>query len=475
MSLRWRIAAALGVVAALVSAFGAMASDLSRSDRLQHSIDESLVTRATELERDNNRLAAARGGDQSGPGGGIVRTGVCPPAGELAPATAAQLVGRDGTVTICIQGAPRLPVDSRDRALARGGYDHRLRTASAADREYRVLTFPRHQGGALQMARDLGEEHEFLASLQVRLALIGGIGVAAAVLIGWLLARRIVRPIQKLGATAEQIARTQDLTTEIPTEGTGEIGNLARSFMTMVDVLATSKRAQQQLVSDASHELRTPLTSVRTNAELLARGEQLDTAQRSAVIESLQLEVGELTDLVSELVELATDRSGNDEPPELVELGDLANDVASRARRRTGRDIAVGVEGDGTVMVRPQTLERAISNLVDNAIKYSPAETTIEISVAGTRLEVRDRGRGIAPEDVPHVFDRFYRSTRARAEPGSGLGLAIVKQTVERHGGTVWASSRPGGGAAVGFELTRPTPATETPPVPGSRPEKGKD
>jgi two-component system sensor histidine kinase MprB len=484
VSLRWRIAAALGVIAALVSLFGAMASYFSTSDRLERSVDVTLVTRATELERDNNRAAASGGstgstagsdGDESGAAGGFQRPGLCPPAGELAPATAAQLVARDGKVTMCIEGAPRLPVDRTDRRLARSGGERRLRTATAGGREYRVLSFPRQQGGVLQMARDLGEVNGFLSELQVRLAVIGGIGVAAAVCIGWLLARRIVRPVQKLGETAEQIARTQDLTTEIPTEGTAEIGSLARSLTTMVDALATSKRAQQQLVSDASHELRTPLTSLRTNAELLGRGEQLDDAQRRAVVESLQLEVGELSDLVSELVELATDRSGNDEPPELVALGDLARDVASRARRRTGREIDVSVDGTEMVMAMPHTLERAISNLVDNAIKYSPTETTVEIAVVGTRFEVRDRGRGIAPEDLAHVFDRFYRSTDARAEPGSGLGLAIVKQTVDRHGGSVWATSRPGGGAAVGFELAPPTPDTEGQRPPRSPSKKGRD
>jgi two-component system sensor histidine kinase MprB len=212
-----------------------------------------------------------------------------------------------------------------------------------------------------------------------------------------------------------------------------------------------SKRQQQQLVTDASHELRTPLTSLRTNAELLDRSDQLDPDQRERAVQGIRLEVNELTDLVSELVELATDR-GDDEAPAPVALAELSEDVAERARRRTDREITVVQNGEaGVVLVRPHMAERALANLVDNAAKYSRGP--IEIVITGCRVEVRDDGPGIAPADQPHVFDRFYRSAAARTEPGSGLGLAIVQQIVQRHDGTVWATNREVGGAAVGFEL----------------------
>jgi two-component system sensor histidine kinase MprB len=309
----------------------------------------------------------------------------------------------------------------------------------------------------LQIGRSLGETEDVLSSLRLRLLLLSLIGIAAAALLGWAFARRIVRPIERLRDTAERIARTQDLEAPIPATSGGEVGSLTTSFTTMVDALAVSKRQQQQLVTDASHELRTPLTSLRTNAELLDRPDALNPEQQQRAVHGIRLEVNELTDLVSELVELATDRA-DDEAPEPVPLQPLADDVAARARRRTGRDITVVTESvPASVLVRPHMVERALTNLVDNAAKYSPA--AIVIAVNGNRIEVRDEGPGIAPIDQPHVFDRFYRSAEARTEPGSGLGLSIVKQVVERHGGTVWAANREGGGAAVGFDLPVAPPA----------------
>jgi two-component system sensor histidine kinase MprB len=462
VSLRWRIAAALGVVAALVCAFGAIAAYVSTSQRLQKSVDESLYARAgdySRYERFPRALEAPVGADSirsdaDDPGHGLVSPRDCPQPGAFAPATAAQFVSIDGATKKCIEGSPLLPVDAADRAIARGTARSRLNTVTVKGERFRVLTTARVGGGAFQAARSLDEVDDVLRSLRVRLGLIGGIGVATAVLAGWLIAGRMVKPIDRLRVTVEDIARTQDLTTPVPTDGAAEIGSLGRSFTTMVDALATSRREQQQLVGDASHELRTPLTSLRTNAELLARADELPPGEYREVVESVQLEVQELTDLVSELVELAGGSSANDEIPQSVELADLAHGVAARARRRSGREITVTADGDTTVLVRPQMMERAIGNLVHNAVKYSPDGSPVEVVVIGTRLAVRDRGPGFAAEDLPRVFDRFYRSVATRTQSGSGLGLAIVRQAVERHGGTVWAANRPDGdGADVGFEL----------------------
>jgi two-component system sensor histidine kinase MprB len=295
---------------------------------------------------------------------------------------------------------------------------------------------------------------DVLGSLRIRLVGLALAGVAAAGLLGWLVASRIVRPVIRLRDTAESIASTQDLTTPIPAEGDGEVGSLARSFTTMVEALATSREQQQRLISDAGHEMRTPLTSLRTNLELLERLEELPPDERREVLAAVQLDVDELTHLLTELVELATDRANDDEPAQPVELVDLATDVADRARRRTGRTITVvpDATNERPVVARPMMVTRAISNLVDNAVKYSP-DGTIEVLVGEGRLEVRDHGPGIPPADQPYVFDRFYRATTTRSAAGSGLGLAIVKQIVDRHGGRVWAVNHPGGGAAVGFEL----------------------
>ena len=380
----------------------------------------------------------------------------------MQPAAAAQVVTADGTVHVCIAGGAKLPVRSADLALVRTGGKAQLHTVSVQGTKYRVLTTPWFSGAALQTARSLDETESVLSSLRLQLLALSLIGIAAAAVLGWAFARRLVRPIERLRDTAERIARTQDLESPIPETGGGEVGSLATSFSTMVDALAVSKRQQQQLVTDASHELRTPLTSLRTNAELLDRPDALNAEQQQRAVHGIRLEVNELTDLVSELVELATDRA-DDETPESVPLRALADDIAERARRRTGRDVTVTAEGaPASVLVAPHMAERALANLVDNAVKYSPGP--ISIVIDGRRIEVRDNGPGIDPTDQAHVFDRFYRSAEARTEPGSGLGLAIVKQIVERHDGTVWATNRAGGGAAVGFEL----PAATVDATPGA-------
>lgn len=455
MSLRWRIAAGLGVIAAIVSISVGIAAYVSTAQQLENNVDDSLIERVAVLEQ-NPFGRPVRSGDELQIRPRFERPEGCPPAGALQPAVAAKFIAANGDVVVCIEQGPDLPVDDPDRAIAGTNASYRLRTVSIDGNKYRVITAPFGDSSAIQLARGLDEVSDTLGSLRLRIGLITLAAVTAAVGLGWLIARRIVMPVVRLRDTAETIARTQDLSVVIPAEGRDEIGSLGRSFTTMVDALSRSLADQQQLITDASHELRTPLTSLRTNADLLARANELGTGEYEAVVEGLQLEVGELTALVSELVELATDASANDEAAEIVELKDLAESVATRARRRSAREVVVRVDGDDTVTARPQVLERAISNLVDNAMKYSPDGSAVEIVVTGRRLEVRDHGPGIAAIDRPQVFDRFYRSTSARTEPGSGLGLAIVKQTVERHGGTVWAGDAPGGGAAVGFEIPPP-------------------
>jgi two-component system, OmpR family, sensor histidine kinase MprB len=444
VSLRWRIAIGLAVIAALVCALGAATAYVTTRNRLESAVDDSLLAGA--------RAAALRPGNRpGGPSGGPAAFGGCPPPGFIG-GSAAQVVDRDGTKTPCFVGSLTLPYNDADERLDAG--EAGLRTVSIDGTEYRLLTLPRADGTTFQVARSLAENQEVLSSLRLQLLLISAIGIAAAAVLGWFFARRIVRPIEKLRATAEQIAATQDLDAPIPESGSGEVGSLAGSFSTMVGALAESKRQQQQLVADASHELRTPLTSLRTNAELLDRAGGLNAEQQERAVQGIRLEVNELTDLVSELVELATDRA-DDEVSEPVALGGLAEDVAARTRRRTGREITVTADGAaGTALIGPHAVDRALSNLVENAVKYSPGP--IEVVVRGQAVEVLDRGPGIAPDDQGHVFDRFYRAATARTEPGSGLGLAIVQQIVERQGGRVWARSRDGGGAAVGFELAPP-------------------
>ena len=445
MSLRWRIALSMAAIAALVSAFGATAAYLNTADRLTASIDESLRAKASDLS-----FTPGGGPHHDDQGRGDGPSG-CPFAGTIEPATAAQTVTQDGTVVQCLDGGVRIPVDHTIVATALRVGAPQLSSAHVKGARYRVVTIPRSSDTVLQLGRSLDENDGVLNALRIRLLLFAIGGVLAAAFLGWILATRIVSPIERLRKSAEHIARTGDLDGEVPTAGTGEVGSLTTSFATMVDALGESRRRQQQLVADASHELRTPLTSLQTNAELLKRGDRLTVDQRSQVSGGIRFEVRELTDLVSELVDLARDPANDAEPVAPVSLDALTTDVVEAARRRTDRSITIDVSRAATVSGRTKALTRAVSNLVDNAIKHG--DGAIEVAAHGGTVEVRDHGRGIPEADLPKVFDRFYRADVARTEPGSGLGLAIVAQVVERHGGSVFVRNSPDGGAIVGFTL----------------------
>ena len=232
----------------------------------------------------------------------------------------------------------------------------------------------------------------------------------------------------------------------------------------MLGALHRSKEDQQRLVQDASHELRTPLTSLRTNISVLRRYDHLDPDTRRRLLDDLDGETRELAVMVDELVELATERRSN-EPEQLVALGEVATNAVDRARRRTSRPIVL-VTDESTVIGRPHALERAITNLVENTVKFDDLEGgPIEVTVRDRRVEVGDRGPGFEPVDLPHIFDRFYRAVSARAAPGSGLGLSIVRAVVESHGGQVFAENRAGGGRPSGSNCLRLLPTSNPPAV----------
>ncbi|MEL7206693.1 MAG: HAMP domain-containing sensor histidine kinase [Actinomycetota bacterium] len=317
-----------------------------------------------------------------------------------------------------------------------------------------MVTVAREGGGAIQVARSLAETEDVLAGLLRKLGLIAAVGTVIAAAVGWLVARRTTAPLRRLSGAAERVAATQDLSEPVPVDRQDEVGSLAQSFNTMLTALDTSRRQQHQLVMDAGHELRTPLTSLRTAIELLQRGDDsLSEEDRSRLLDRAETELAELSTLVTEVIDLATDTHAPDEPVQEVDLGDVAAVAAEAARRRTGRVVEARVSEASTVIGRPGGLERAISNLLANAHKFSPEEEPIEIEVVGGRVVVSDHGPGIPEAERAAVFDRFARTDQARTMPGSGLGLAIVRQIVEEHGGTVFVDDAPGGGAAVGFTL----------------------
>ncbi|MEU6380106.1 HAMP domain-containing sensor histidine kinase [Streptomyces sp. NPDC046909] len=375
--------------------------------------------------------------------------------------TDVQVLGPDGSVLD--PGSPGLPVTSADRRVAGAASAGRLaehKEVGVGSDVYRVATVSLGDGrGAVQVAQEFSDTEDLLRALQQRTLILMAAVVVAAGLFGWWLARRITRRLVILTAAAEDVARTRRLGIQVPVTGYDEVGRLGRAFDRMLGRLAQSEDDQRRLVQDAGHELRTPLTSLRTNISLLRRIDELPPATRDELVADLSQEARELTDLVNELVDLAAGQSDT-EPPQRVDLADIAEDVAALARRRTGREIVVRASGDTTTDGRPGMLTRALSNLVENAAKFDrEGRAPIEITVNGparpgvVRVQVLDRGPGIADADLVRVFDRFYRAADARSLPGSGLGLSIVREVALAHGGAPFAVRREGGGSVMGFTV----------------------
>jgi len=277
-------------------------------------------------------------------------------------------------------------------------------------------------------------------------------GSALAALLGLGVAESALVPTRRLTEAAEEITATQDLGRRVETDRRDELGRLATAFNTMLATLEGSVDSQRRLVADASHELRTPLTSLRTNVEILGRTDALSDDERRKLLDDVDSELDELSRLVADIVDLARDG----EPEHLVEdvrLDLLVADAVERARRRTP-EVRFETQFDETIVRgSPERLHRAVTNLLDNAVKWSPAGAAVEVRVGDGELSVRDHGPGIADEDLPFVFDRFYRASAARSMPGSGLGLAIVRQVAESHGGRATAEAAPGGGTIVRLEF----------------------
>ncbi|WP_329136785.1 sensor histidine kinase [Streptomyces sp. NBC_00670] len=389
-----------------------------------------------------------------------------------------QVIGPSGTVVD--PGKPRLPVDATGRRMAGAATAGQLveqgEVAVAGD-FYRVAIVSLGGGrGAVQVAQEFSDTEDLLRELQKRTILLVAAVVSGSGLFGWWLARRITRRLVRLTEAAENVARTRRLGIQVPVTGHDEVARLGRSFDRMLGRLAQSEEDQRRLVQDAGHELRTPLTSLRTNISLLRRIDELPPSTREELVADLAQESRELTDLVNELVDLAAGQS-DAEPVRRVALGDLAEDVAVIVRRRTGREVTVRVTGDTTVDGRASALQRAVSNLVENAVKFDRGGTApITVTVAGpahtgatrtdaappragaVRVEVLDRGPGVAEEDLQRIFDRFYRTADARSLPGSGLGLSIVREVATSHGGAAFAYRREGGGSVMGFTVTGAAP-----------------
>jgi len=329
---------------------------------------------------------------------------------------------------------------------------------------YRVATVGLIKGTlAVQILYPLTDLHHTLAFLRWMLILLALGGVALATTLGWAVGRASMGPVEELTLAAEHVAKTQDLSATIDDSGSDELARLARSFNAMLAALSASRHQQAQLVSDAGHELRTPLTSLRTNIEVLMRAKHLAGTDRDELLADVDAQLKELSTLVGDLVDLARE----DERPQAEPIPVAFNEVVVRAVERAQRR-ALSVHFDvslapGQVMAQPALLERAVMNVLDNAAKWSPPGGHVNVTLQANitqqansdwHLTVSDQGPGIAPEDLPHIFERFYRAQSARSMPGSGLGLAIVKGVVTAHQGTIDVTPAPGRGTRV--EITLP-------------------
>jgi two-component system, OmpR family, sensor histidine kinase MprB len=378
---------------------------------------------------------------------------VLPPPKLGGPAGYVQLYQTNGKLLHSGSRGLLLPVTKATREVAEGRRGAFYSSVTVQGEPVRILTEPAPLGAVWQAALPLNDFENTLSKLRLVLALVSLGGIALAAALGLLVSRAALAPVRRLTGAAERVARTQDLGHRIDAREQDELGRLAASFNTMLAALERSRLAQRQLISDASHELRTPLTSIRANLDALALGERLPAAERARVVASVQAQLSELTVLVGDLVDLS--KTDIDE----IEVEDVRLDLAAataveRARLHApGCRFALDTE-PCLVRASPRRLDRAIANLLDNACQWNRSSTRpVEVRVRAGALEIRDHGPGIAEEDLPKVFDRFFRAPAARARPGSGLGLAIVRQTAESHGGSVHAANDDHGGARLTLEL----------------------
>jgi two-component system sensor histidine kinase MprB len=358
---------------------------------------------------------------------------------------------------------------AKARKVAAGTLPSFSSDAEVNGQHVRVFTEQLEQGLAVQALTPLASMDNELSKLKLWLLLVMVGGIALASGSGFLVARAALRPVRRLSDAAERVRTTRDLSERIDVEGKDELSNLASTFNAMLESLDEAAKRQQQLVQDASHELRTPLTSLRTNIEVLAKGDRLPPGERDQLLADVVEQLGEMTALISELTELAR---GEEQSAALEDVRlDLVTEDAIRRTSRNHPDVPIDADLTPTSMIgMPASLERAIANLLDNAAKWSPAGSPVEVRLAGGELTVRDHGPGIAETDVPHIFERFYRATSARSMPGSGLGLAIVQQVASAHDGTITVEAAAGGGTLMRLRIPSGSGAAPEGAVPWSDP-----
>ncbi|MFJ9415514.1 sensor histidine kinase [Streptomyces sp. NPDC101227] len=457
LPLRSRLAMLVATAVAVAVAASAAACWLITRDRLTQQLDDTL-TSVNAADANISKLYASCQGQPQPPFFTTYTVRVITAAGDVCH----------------VPGKAKIPAQRTDLRVAQGQLGKTLYTTQdESGAEMRVFDVPAFDGAnrlAVSIATPMDQVTRPLNQLALILLFVAGAGVFGAASAGLWVARAGLKPVDRLTDAVEHIARTEDLAVRIPVDGEDEIARLSRSFNSMTSALAASRDLQQQLIADAGHELRTPLTSLRTNIDLLVRSEQsgrpIPAADRAALLESVKAQMGELAALIGDLQELSRPVRGQ-AAVEVVALHDIVGSALARARLR-GPSLTITADLDPWyVRAEPAGLERAVVNLLDNAAKFSPTGGSVEVRLAGGELTVRDHGPGIPQDELPHVFERFWRSPSARSLPGSGLGLSIVARTAEQAGGAVRLRSADLGGTEA--VLTLPgaaTPPPETPEMP---------
>ncbi|WP_127479460.1 sensor histidine kinase [Nocardioides pantholopis] len=473
-SLASRVTLLTTMAVGLTVAFVALGAYVTVRMQLQATLDDSLRDRARQAAQ-APALTALPSGEEV-PAWAVVAT-------DLRVA----MIAADGTTYVPQRMEPTPRLGGPEVAVARGEESSSVRTVRTDGEAYRVVAVPYGEGNALVLAESLESQQQVLGRLGVVMLLFGLAGVVGAGMAGWVVAANGLRPVRRLTRRVEEIARTEDLD-PLPVEGADEIARLATAFNQMLTTVAASRERQRRLVADAGHELRTPLTSLRTNLDLLAQadssGAALPPGARAELLADVRAQMEELTTLIGDLVELA-----RDEPlthvVETIDLSEVLDDAITRVRRRAPQ-VRFEVRAEPWYVVGEQAgLSRAVTNLLDNAAKWSPEGGTVRVVLERGLLTVDDEGPGIPEADLPRVFDRFFRSEESRSMPGSGLGLSIVHQVALRHSGSVRADTSPAGGARLQLRLPGnatppprqppPQPAQPAPPPAARTPRAGQD
>jgi two-component system, OmpR family, sensor histidine kinase MprB len=448
MSLRRRMVLFTAAAVALAVVLSAVACYLAVQSSMRARIDHQLQTQASLIAASSARGYPIRR-PHPAPGPGPFPVHLPQPGlqseGDLA------VLSKSGALYQRPGDRTRFTVTAHDLAVARGRAKAYFRDGKVGNTPVRLYVAPAGKGRAVIAIQSLADLDNTLHDLAEILIAIAIAGIAIAGLLGLFVARAAAAPVHLLRQAAEHVRSTGDLSSRISVAGADDLGRLGQSFNDMLGALEDSQRAQRQLIADASHELRTPVATIRTNLEVLARNPDLPAEDRAPLLDDLIGESAELGTLVEDLLESARDSDSDvAEPFAAISLDTLVIAELERWGRRHPGAVLVPSLEPATIRGRERRLRRALANLLDNAIKWSPPDAPIEVTVTtSATLIVRDHGPGFTAQDLPHIFDRFYRAPTARTIPGSGLGLSIVQKVAEEHDASVQAENAPGGGAIV--------------------------